>query len=97
MVIGIFIPCYIEAVFQEAGIAAVCPRCRLPARPGLLRPADGHELEYAIDLPFHSLASSPRCEELFWMGTVSVRTRGPSAPRTRLKFILREEPFGPEP
>jgi hypothetical protein len=47
MVIGLFIPCYIEAVFQEAGIAAVGPRCRLPARPGLLRPADGRELEYA--------------------------------------------------
>jgi hypothetical protein len=28
----LFIPCYIEAVFQEAGIAAVRPRCRLPAR-----------------------------------------------------------------
>ena len=69
MVIRHFIPCYIEAVFQEAGIAAVCPRCRLPAQPGLLRPADGHELEYAVDLPFHPFASSPRCEELFWMGT----------------------------
>src|ERR1700721_2407337 len=34
MLVGHFIPCYIEAVFQEAGIAAVCPRCRLPARPG---------------------------------------------------------------
>jgi hypothetical protein len=33
MVIGLFIPCYIEAVFQEVGIAAVRPRCGLPARP----------------------------------------------------------------
>ena len=55
MVTGLFIPCYIEAVFQEVGIAAVRPRCRLAARPGLLRPADGYELEYAVDLPFHSI------------------------------------------
>jgi hypothetical protein len=34
MVTGLFIPCYIEAVFQQVGIAAVRPRCRLRARPG---------------------------------------------------------------
>ena len=45
-----------------------------------------------IHLRLHSY-----CEELFWMGAVSVRRRAPSAVRTKLKFILLEEvAFVPE-
>jgi len=47
MRIGLFIPCYIDAFFPKVGIATLellerlRPRCPLPARSDLLRPADG--------------------------------------------------------
>jgi len=53
MVVGLFISCYIEAVFQEVGIAAVRPRCRLPARPLiaiLLTGGEAHDCPVAVRL-----------------------------------------------
>src|SRR5260370_36073852 len=45
-----------------------------------------------IHLRLHSY-----CEELFWMGKVSVRRRAPSAVRTKLKFIILEKvAFAPD-
>ena len=47
MRIGLFIPCYIDAFFPKVGIATLELLERfghesgLPARPDLLRPADG--------------------------------------------------------
>ena len=49
MKVALFIPCYVDAFFPEVGIATLellerlgCER-RLPARPDLLRPADGQQ------------------------------------------------------
>jgi hypothetical protein len=75
MVIGLFIPCYIEAVFQED---VSYPRDQAYCGQRMAMNWNTPSIFPFIHSRVHS-----RCEQLFWMGRVSVRTRGPSAPRTR--------------